>query len=225
MLRLPIPATRIAVLCSGGLDSCILAAEYAARGCTVFPLYVRCGLRWEDREQRALEEFCAACELEGLQSPITLRFPVEDLYGRHWSTALDLPVPGAGTEPGAVLLPGRNLLLLAKSAVWCSLHNVPGLVVAPLAGNPFPDATDLFFRQFEQTARTGLSRSMFVLCPVRGLAKADLIRVGARWPLHLTMSCINPQDEMHCGVCNKCEERREAFREAGVPDPTQYAAP
>lgn len=225
MLRLPVPSKRIAVLCSGGLDSSVVAAEYAALGCEVYPVYVACGLRWETQERRALEEFCAAANITSLHHPVVLDLPVADLYGRHWSTATDEPVPGAQTEAAAVLLPGRNLILLAKAAVWCALHSVPTLVVAPLAGNPFPDATDQFFRLFEQAARTAMGRSLFILCPVRDLEKSEIVRAGARWPLHLTMSCINPQDELHCGVCNKCEERRAAFRAAGVPDPTRYAQP
>ena len=29
---------------------------------------------------------------------------------------------------------------------------------------------------------------------------------------------------IHCGQCSKCRERRDAFAEAGVDDPTTYAA-
>jgi 7-cyano-7-deazaguanine synthase in queuosine biosynthesis len=33
---------------------------------------------------------------------------------------------------------------------------------------------------------------------------------------------MNPQDGQHCGVCSKCRERIDAFREAGVADDTIY---
>jgi 7-cyano-7-deazaguanine synthase len=42
-------------------------------------------------------------------------------------------------------------------------------------------------------------------------------------PLELTLSCMNPKDDRHCGQCSKCRERRDAFNEAGVADPTTYA--
>jgi len=42
--------------------------------------------------------------------------------------------------------------------------------------------------------------------------------------LELTLSCMQPQRGLHCGRCSKCRERRDAFAEAGVDDPTAYAA-
>jgi 7-cyano-7-deazaguanine synthase len=41
-------------------------------------------------------------------------------------------------------------------------------------------------------------------------------------PLELTFSCIRPAGERHCGSCNKCAERRQAFASAGLKDPTDY---
>jgi 7-cyano-7-deazaguanine synthase len=34
---------------------------------------------------------------------------------------------------------------------------------------------------------------------------------------------MNPQSGLHCGQCSKCRERRDAFHDAGVADPTTYA--
>ena len=52
-----------------------------------------------------------------------------------------------------------------------------------------------------------------------------MIRLGATLgvPLELTLSCMQPVDGLHCGRCSKCRERRDAFTEAGVDDPTPYA--
>ncbi len=222
MYRLPMPSKRVAVLCSGGIDSSILAAEYARQGATVYPLYIRCGLRWEVDEGRAVQEFCAACRLENLHAPTFLDLPVADVYGSHWSTDGARPVPAEGTAASAVYLPGRNLLLLSKAATWCALHDVHTLATAPLSGNPFADATPEFYRSMERSVREGLRWSLFIVTPFIGLHKADVIRLGKDLPLHLTLSCIAPTDGLHCGCCNKCEERRIAFRDAGVPDATMY---
>jgi 7-cyano-7-deazaguanine synthase len=35
---------------------------------------------------------------------------------------------------------------------------------------------------------------------------------------------MNPRQGRHCGQCSKCRERRDAFHEAGIDDPTSYAS-
>jgi 7-cyano-7-deazaguanine synthase len=55
------------------------------------------------------------------------------------------------------------------------------------------------------------------------LHKEDVVRRGRDLPLELTLSCAAPTSEgTHCGACNKCRERVEAFRAAGVEDRTRY---
>ncbi len=38
-----------------------------------------------------------------------------------------------------------------------------------------------------------------------------------------TISCREPDEEGRaCGECISCEYRKDAFEEAGIPDPTRY---
>jgi len=68
---------------------------------------------------------------------------------------------------------------------------------------------------------------MSVEAPFATLHKADVIRLGASLGVALgsTLSCMDPADGLHCGLCSKCRERRDAFAEAGIEDPTTYRAP
>jgi 7-cyano-7-deazaguanine synthase len=214
------------VLVSGGLDSAVLVHAMAQRFGRVFPLYVRAGMHWEPVEEYWLKRFLrasAAVKGNGVIQALTVaRLPVGDVYGRHWSLT-GHRVPGGRSADSAVYLPGRNLLLLSKAAVFCALRHIPAVAMGPLKGNPFPDATPAFFRGFAALASRALETPLRVVTPFARLSKAQVIRSAGGLPLELTLSCMRPQGRRHCGACNKCVERRRAFRAAGLTDHTAYA--
>ncbi len=214
-----------AVLLSAGLDSAVLAAAQA-RTHRVHPIYVSTGLAWEDRELAALERLLAAPPLAGRTEPLArLSFTVRDLYpASHW--ALQGTPPAFDTPDEDVYLTGRNIALLSKAAIYAAHHQIARIVLGPLAGNPFPDATRTFFDAMARALSLGLDHIITIDTPFASMEKSDVIRLGVqlRVPLELTLSCMNPRQDLHCGECSKCRERRDAFAEAGVPDPTRYAA-
>ena len=214
----------VAALVSGGLDSGVLILELCGGYEKVFPLYIRQGLHWEEAELSWLRKFLMEVRRPHIQPLRVLDLPISDVYREHWSVS-GRGVPRSGTPDSAVYLPGRNLLLLAKAAVFCSLNGIHRIALAPLEANPFPDATPEFFRAFGNLSGAALDHSLGILTPFRGLTKVQVIQKGRDLPLHLTFSCINPRDGLHCGSCNKCEERRSAFRSAAVEDRTSYARP
>jgi 7-cyano-7-deazaguanine synthase len=160
--------------------------------------------------------------------------------------------PAFDTPDEDVYLDGRNVILVSKAAVYMAraasaptparLRRGPavarrakaGTAAAPghtthvllgtLAGNPFPDATSAFFAAMSRALSLGLGTPLAIEAPFAALHKADVIRKGIELgvPLALTLSCMQPKDGLHCGRCSKCRERRDAFREAGVDDPTAY---
>ncbi|MCI0621301.1 MAG: 7-cyano-7-deazaguanine synthase [Acidobacteria bacterium] len=212
---------RVAVLLSGGLDSCVLAADLAARARTVYPVYVRQGLLWESVERHWIDKFLEAVAEPNIKPLREIDLPVTDLYNSHWSTTGE-STPGHRSGDHEVYLPGRNLLLLAKTALFCVLNEIPAAALGPLAGNPFPDSTPEFFSKFEEMASLALGFSLRVETPFATLSKAEVIWLGRHLPLELSFSCISPAGLDHCGACNKCAERRKSFQQAGVEDKTRY---
>jgi 7-cyano-7-deazaguanine synthase len=213
-------------------------AEAGEESLTVYPVFIRHGLVWEETELRHLRQFLhvvAASPARGPSHPPRRRFaatiqnltildlPVRDVYGKHWSTT-GRRVPDAATPDDAVYLPGRNLLLLSKAAVFCARHKINVIAVGSLGHNPFADATPRFFREFAAAASDALGHRLKIIAPFRSLTKEQVIRRGARLnlPLHLSFSCIAPKHGRHCGRCNKCAERQRAFRQSGVMDKTSY---
>jgi 7-cyano-7-deazaguanine synthase len=209
------------VLASGGLDSSVLLAELARKGRHVFPIYIRAGLRWERVEIAALRKFTAALERDNLEPVGVLDFPTVDITRDHWSVTGEVPSYRASLESN--YMPGRNLSLLTKAAMFCARNRIGEIAMAPLESNPFPDARPEFFRAFERAVKLGMELPLRVVTPFEGREKSDVIKKGRALPLELTLSCANPRGSFHCGACTKCAERVEGFRAAGVPDPTRYA--
>jgi len=217
----------VAVLASGGLDSAVLTAEFLGDGRVVQPIYIRFGLAWEATEEDHLRRFLGTLPSSELRPLVALQLPVADTYGSHWSLSAE-HVPDADTPDEAVYLPGRNLLLLAKSSIWCTLHGYPTIALGTLKGNPFADSSREFFGDVEALVHTAVDHQLEIATPFSEMHKDDVIRRGRELgvPLALTLSCMNPIDApipLHCGQCSKCRERRDGFRAAGVDDLTAYA--
>ena len=220
-LKGPSHPRSIAVLVSGGLDSSVLLAELLRHGDAVQPIYVSSGLRWEAVERYWLRRFLRALPAPRLQRLVELTLPASDVYRTHWSIS-GKGTPGYDAPLDSNYLPGRNLLLLSKAAVFCAQHDVAAIALAVLRDNPFADGAPEFFRRFAATARCAFRVPFEVWTPFRRLSKAAVIRRAQGLPLHLTFSCARPSGRLHCGRCTKCAERKRGFQLAGVPDPTRY---
>jgi 7-cyano-7-deazaguanine synthase len=214
-------SSTVGLLLSGGLDSGILLGHLLRQGHRVHPLYVRAGLHWERAELDALRLFLKAMKSDRLEPLMMLEMPMADVYGDHWSvTGRD--IPNAQTNDDAVYLPGRNAILLVKAVVWCRLRGIGQLALAVLGSNPFGDATPDFFADIENALDRALGGRVRIVRPFDAMTKREVMELGREFPLELTFSCIDPRDGLHCGRCNKCAERQEAFQSISQKDPTKY---
>jgi 7-cyano-7-deazaguanine synthase len=69
--------------------------------------------------------------------------------------------------------------------------------------------------------------SFHVRTPLLSMTKAEIAAEAARLGLDAGMSwsCYDPTADLaHCGLCDSCRLRRRGFEQAGLPDPTRYAA-
>src|SRR5262245_24519995 len=213
-----------AVLFSAGLDSAVLAADALARGGRVLPIYVGVGFAWEDEERAMAARLFARPPFAGRIDPlVTLTFDMRDVFPPSFWAIRGEP-PAFDTPDEDVYIHGRNVILASKASVYLSREKIDRLLIGTLACNPFPDATPEFFATMSRALSLGLGAPIAIEAPFAGLRKSDVIRRGAALgvPLELTLSCMQPRDGLHCGQCSKCRERRDAFREAHVADPTSY---
>ena len=210
----------VAVLFSAGLDSAVLLADAAARG-SATPIYVSSGMAWEPAERRAVAALLASPPYAERVSPlVTLNVDMRDVYPpTHWAVRGE--APAFDTPDEDVYIEGRNIVLLSKSAVFMARAGLRRILIGPLAGNPFPDATGEFFDAMSAALSMGLDTPIDIDAPFARLRKEEVVRAGLALgvPFELTLSCMQPVDGAHCGRCSKCRERRDAFRAAGVRDP------
>jgi 7-cyano-7-deazaguanine synthase len=88
----------------------------------------------------------------------------------------------------------------------------------------YPDCRQEFYKSLEETARLGTEINIEIQAPFCGISKSELLKIGKNLhvPFELTWSCYL-DNEKHCGKCESCVNRKAAFTQAGIPDPTQYA--
>lgn len=213
-----------AVLFSAGLDSAVLLAQAAREGPAI-PLHVSVGLAWEHTEFEVATRLLATPPYANAQPLVRLSLDMRDIYpASHWAVRGE--APAFDTPDEDVYLEGRNIVLLAKAAVYMAREKLTRVLLGPLAGNPFPDATPEFFSTMQRALATGLNHPIAIDTPFTEMHKGDVIKLGAELgvPFELTLSCMQPVEGRHCGRCSKCRERRDGFAAAGVEDPTEYAA-
>jgi 7-cyano-7-deazaguanine synthase in queuosine biosynthesis len=79
-----------------------------------------------------------------------------------------------------VYLEGRNITLISKAAVLCGRLRIHPLALGPLANNPFPDASPVFFETIARAMSLGIGRELAIVTPFSGLHKGRRDQAGAR---------------------------------------------
>jgi 7-cyano-7-deazaguanine synthase len=125
------------------------------------------------------------------------------------------------------VVPFRNAIMLSIACGYAESVGADGLVIAAHGGDHaiYPDCRDEFMRAMGDAMRLGTYAEVKLLRPFITMSKAAIAAEGARLGVDFsrTWSCYKG-GPVHCGKCGTCVERREAFAQAGIPDPTVYAS-
>ena len=148
----------------------------------------------------------------------------------------DIAVPKDGVQPGIPItyVPARNTIFLSLCLGWAEAAGARDLYIGvnALDYSGYPDCRPDFIAAFESLAnlatKAGVEGDRFsVRAPLLAMSKADIVVEAARLGLDAGMSwsCYDPTPDLrHCGLCDSCRLRARGFAEAGLPDPTDYAA-
>ncbi|MCX8474977.1 MAG: 7-cyano-7-deazaguanine synthase QueC [Sphingomonas sp.] len=217
-------------LISGGLDSMVSAARAREDGHRLLALSI-------DYNQRHQVELAAARRIAqklGAERHVVLPLDLRAFGGSALTAEIDVPKAGVGDDIPVTYVPARNTIFLSLALGWAEAAGARDIYIGvnALDYSGYPDCRPEFIAGFEKLAelatKAGVEGEPFhIRAPLQDMTKADIVREGLRLGLDLGMSwsCYDPAPGgVHCGLCDSCRLRAKGFEEAGVPDPTGYAA-
>lgn len=217
---------------SGGLDSVTMA--YALRAAMSDDDHLTL-VSFDYGQRHARELQCAGLAADRLEA----RHVLIDIG------TLGEVLPSALTDPGievphghyaadnmkATVVPNRNAIMLSIATGIAVAEHASFVATAVHAGDHaiYPDCRPEFIAAMTHAMRIAndgfIDTTFQIMAPFVHLSKTDIAAKAAELhvPIEDTWSCYEGGD-IHCGACGTCVERREAMRDAGIDDPTPYAA-
>ena len=222
MIKNTEPTKDSVIIYSGGLDSTTLLYEERER--------IALAVTFDYGSNHAAREIACArwhCEHLGIEHlVIDLAF-----IGKYFDSSL---TAGADAIPEgnyddenmrSTVVPFRNGIMLS---VACGLAESRGLKRVPIANHGgdhaiYPDCRPEFVKAMDSAMTAGTYEGVKLAAPYTNITKGDIVKKGVALGIDYgkTYSCYRGK-ERHCGRCGTCQERKEAFKEAGIIDPTNY---
>ena len=224
---------RAVVLLSGGLDSMVCAALAREQGFAVLALTIDYGQR-----HRVEIDAARAIAAELAERHIVLPMDLTGFGGSALTADIDVPKTAEGETLGhgipVTYVPARNTVFLSLALAWGEAAGARDLFIGvnALDYSGYPDCRPEFIKSFQalanQATKAGVEGDPFTIhAPLQYLTKADIAREAQRLGLDagVSHSCYDPGcDGGACGACDACRLRAKGFDEAGIADPTRYAA-
>jgi 7-cyano-7-deazaguanine synthase len=208
------------IVLSGGPDSATVAYWAKKQGYQIYPITFKYG-------QIAVKETEAAQKIAqnlNTNTKIIDLSNLKDIFvGATSLVSREIPLTSEFSAP--IIVPFRNAIFLSAAVAYAVTLGANKIFYgAQGSDEPFyPDCRREFYEAFEKAARLGTFEEIDIKAPFSGSKKSDLIKEGKKLgvPFELTWSCYL-DGNIHCGKCESCTNRKKAFKEANVDDPTEY---
>jgi 7-cyano-7-deazaguanine synthase len=210
------------VVLSGGPDSDVVAYWAKKEDFELYPITFNYG-------QIAVKETKSAqkiAESLGTKTKIVDLSALKDVFGDVTSLCnTNIPLTSEFSEP--IIVPFRNAIFLSVAVSYAVSVGAEKIFYgAHGSDEPFyPDCRREFYEAFEKAAQLGTGEQISIQAPFSGKRKSEVIKKGTELgvPYEFTWSCYRDAQK-HCGKCESCVNRKKAFQEAGIPDPSKYEA-
>jgi 7-cyano-7-deazaguanine synthase len=226
---------RAVVLLSGGLDSTTLLAYAVREGFAAHCLSFRYGQRHNAELDAAVRVAARYGATEHRVAEIDLRaFGGSALTDDTIAVPKDRNADEMAHGIPVTYVPARNTIFLSFALGWAEVLGAHDIFIGvnALDYSGYPDCRPEFIAAFEQVAnlatRAGVEgHRLTIHTPLIARTKAQIIQLGLSLGVDYaeTTSCYDASpDGAACGQCDACQLRARGFSEAGVADPTRYAA-
>lgn len=125
----------------------------------------------------------------------------------------------------STVVPFRNGIMLSIACGIAESNGLKKVLIANHFGDHavYPDCRKDFIEAMSAAMMHGTYDSIIIDAPYTTITKTDVARRGKELTIDYseTWSCYKG-GEKHCGKCGTCVERKEALRDAGIDDPTEY---
>lgn len=210
------------IVLSGGMDSVTLLHDCRDR--IALAVTFDYGSNHNAREIECARRQCELLGVEHLVIPLSF-------MGQYFKSSL---LSGADAIPEghyadenmkSTVVPFRNGIMLAVACGLAESRGLRHVLIANHSGDHaiYPDCRGGFIDAMSRAMSEGTYEGVDIIAPYTNMTKSEIARRGAELGVDysMTYSCYKG-GEKHCGRCGTCVERREAFADAQVPDPTVY---
>lgn len=210
------------IVLSGGMDSVTLLYHKAKK--IALAITFDYGSNHNKREAEFASYHCKNLGIEHITIPL-------DFIHQYFRSSL---LDGASAIPEghyddenmkSTVIPFRNGIMLS---IACGLAESRGLKFVLIANHfgdhsIFPDCRANFIKSMNDAMSMGTYQHITIDAPFTNITKTEIAKIGHKIGVDYskTYSCYKG-GEKHCGKCGTCVERKEAFQEAGIKDPTEY---
>lgn len=213
-------ADKCIVVLSGGPDSTVVAYWAKKQGYKVHALTFKYGQIAEKEVKHAT----LIAEKLGIPIKTVDLGSLKDIFAGV--TALcdkNIELTSTFTQP--IIVPFRNAIFLSVAVAYAVSIGAAEVFYGAQGSDEtfYPDCRKEFYESFENAARLGTGAEIRIEAPFSNLQKSEVIKVGMQLgvPFELTWSCYRGE-EKHCGTCESCVNRKNAFKQAKISDPTEY---
>lgn len=210
------------IILSGGMDSTTMLYEYKDE--IALALSFNYGSNHNEKELYFARLHCDRLDIPHIIIPLEF---IHDYFHSSLLEGADAIPEGNYDDENmrSTVVPFRNGIMLAIAAGMAESRGLKRLMMANHSGDHaiYPDCRQTFVDAMNQAIKAGTYEGIELFTPYTGITKADIARRGKALEIDYaeTWSCYKG-GERHCGKCGTCTERKEALKEAGIEDTTEY---